>query len=68
MEANPRPTESRTRHTGRLVLAIISFIAAFLIVWQAMLLFGTLPVEAEAGGLICALAMMAYVMFLPSQG
>jgi hypothetical protein len=67
MDANPRTAESGYKRIGRLLLVVASFAGTFFIVSKTMILFGTAPVEANAGGLICGLAIMAYVMFLPPQ-
>ena len=67
MNTNSRHEKGRFKNAGRLLLAIVSFAVSFVAVSQTMLQFGTVPAEANAGDLICALATMAYVMYLPPR-
>lgn len=67
MEANTGRAETGFRRIGRLLLVLASFLGAFAVISRAMILFGVNSTEANAAGLICGLAVMAFVKHLPRR-
>jgi hypothetical protein len=67
METHPGRTKTGFHRAGRILLAVGSFIGSFVVISHVMILFGAEPVEANAGGLICGLAVLAYVMHFPPR-
>ncbi len=66
-DTNTGHVENGFHRIRRLLLMVGSFVLSYFMVSRVMILFGAIQIEANASGLICGLAVMAFVMYHPRR-